>query len=126
MMSCCIWPGSLRMRTGSRSSAILARVRGGRPACADLSLYGYNEAPAAGMTMKRKRSMPHLRLLFVLAVAVPCLVLGIIAIRSINRERAFVEMRLQRTIDAELVSMVSPAQCRPGPDPGGAGRLTER
>ncbi len=57
--------------------------------------------------MKRKRSMPHLRLLFVLAVAVPCLVLGVIAIRSINRERAFVEMRLQRTIDAELVSMVS-------------------
>jgi signal transduction histidine kinase len=56
---------------------------------------------------KRKRSTPHLRLLFVLAVIIPCLVLGVIAIRSVNREEAFIEMRLQRTIDAELVHMVS-------------------
>jgi len=57
--------------------------------------------------MKRKRSTSHLRLLFVLAVIIPCLVLGVIAIRSINREEAFIEMRLQRTIDAELVHLVS-------------------
>ena len=57
--------------------------------------------------MKRKRSASHLRLLFVLAVVIPCLALGVIAIRSINREKAFIEMRLQRTIDAELVHMVS-------------------
>ena len=57
--------------------------------------------------MKRKRSASHLRLLFVLAVVIPCLVLGVIAIRSINREEAFIELRLQRTIDAELVYMVS-------------------
>ncbi|OGD17876.1 MAG: hypothetical protein A2W03_17750 [Candidatus Aminicenantes bacterium RBG_16_63_16] len=57
--------------------------------------------------MKRKRSPSHLGLLFVLAVVVPCLALGVIAIRSINREKAFGEMRLQRTIDAELLTMVS-------------------
>jgi signal transduction histidine kinase len=57
--------------------------------------------------MKRKRSPTHLRLLFVLVVVVPCLILGVIAVRSINREQAFIESRLQRTIDAELVYMVS-------------------
>jgi len=59
------------------------------------------------MTMRKKRSASHLRLLFVLAVVIPCLVLGVIAIRSINREKAFIELRLQRTLDAELVHMVS-------------------
>jgi signal transduction histidine kinase len=59
------------------------------------------------MAIKRKRSTPHLRLLFILAVIIPCLVLGVIAIRSVNREEAFIEIRLQRTIDAELVHMVS-------------------
>lgn len=59
------------------------------------------------MTMKRKRSASHLGLLFVLAVVVPGLVLGIIAIRSINREQAFMEARLQRTMDTELVTLVS-------------------
>jgi hypothetical protein len=59
------------------------------------------------MTMRRKRSASHLRLLFVLAVVIPCLVLGVIAIRSINREKAFIELRLQRTLDAELVHMIS-------------------
>ncbi|MBP1766886.1 MAG: hypothetical protein H6P98_1001 [Candidatus Aminicenantes bacterium] len=57
--------------------------------------------------MNRKRSASHLRLLFVLAVVIPCLVLGVIAIRSINREKAFIELRLERTLDAELVHMVS-------------------
>lgn len=57
--------------------------------------------------MNRKSSPSRLGLLFVLAVVVPGVVLGVIAIRSVNRERAFMEMRLQRTIDAELVTMVS-------------------
>ena len=57
--------------------------------------------------MNRKRSASHLRLLFVLAVVIPCLILGVIAIRSINREKAFIELRLERTLDAELVHMVS-------------------
>jgi len=56
---------------------------------------------------KRKQSTSHLRLLFVLVVVIPSLILGIIAVRSINREEAFIEMRLQRTIDAELVHLVS-------------------
>jgi hypothetical protein len=59
------------------------------------------------MTMSKRRSASHLRLLFVLAVVIPCLILGVIAIRSINREKAFIELRLQRTLDAELVHMVS-------------------
>lgn len=57
--------------------------------------------------MKKIRRPSHLRLLFIGAVIVPCLVLGIIAIRSVNREEAFVAMRLERTIDAELVYTVS-------------------
>ncbi len=48
-----------------------------------------------------------MRLLFILAVIVPALALGIIAIRSVNREEAYIEMRLQRTLDAELVHTVS-------------------
>jgi hypothetical protein len=59
------------------------------------------------MTMSKSKSASHLRLLFVLAVVIPCLVLGVIAIRSINREKAFMELRLQRTLDVELVHMVS-------------------
>ena len=57
--------------------------------------------------MSKRGSASHLRLLFVLAVVIPCLILGVIAIRSINREKAFIELRLQRTLDAELVHMVS-------------------
>ncbi len=57
--------------------------------------------------MKRRRNPTSLRLLFILAVIVPALALGIIAIRSVNREEAFIEMRLQRTLDAELVHTVS-------------------
>lgn len=57
--------------------------------------------------MKSNRSRPHLRLLFVLAVFVPSLILGFIAIRSINREQGFIELNLQRTLDVELVQTVS-------------------
>jgi signal transduction histidine kinase len=57
--------------------------------------------------MKKKRNPSRLRLLFIVAVVVPALALGIIAIRSVNREEAFIEMRLQRTLDVELVHTVS-------------------
>jgi len=57
--------------------------------------------------MRKKHRPSHLKLLFILAVFIPCLVLGFIAIRSINREKAFIEMRLQGTIDVELAHKVS-------------------
>jgi signal transduction histidine kinase len=57
--------------------------------------------------MRKKHRQSRLRLLFILVVFIPCLILGVIAIRSVNREKAFIEMRLQRTIDVELVHMVS-------------------
>ncbi len=53
------------------------------------------------------RNPTGLRLLFIVAVIIPCLVLGLIAIRSINREEAFIAIRLQRTLEAELVYTVS-------------------
>jgi len=46
--------------------------------------------------MKKMRNPTGLRLLFIVAVILPCLVLGVIAIRSINREEAFIAIRLQR------------------------------
>ncbi|MDH4197707.1 MAG: ATP-binding protein [Candidatus Aminicenantes bacterium] len=49
----------------------------------------------------------HLRLLFFLAVLVPGVLLSIIAVRSINREEAFLEKRFQANLDAELVHVVS-------------------
>jgi signal transduction histidine kinase len=58
-------------------------------------------------TMKGNQRRPHLRLLFVLAILLPCFILGFIAIRSINREQAFIELNLQRTLDVELVQTVS-------------------
>jgi signal transduction histidine kinase len=57
--------------------------------------------------MKNMRNPTRLRLLFIVAVILPCLVLGVIAIRSINREEAFIAIRLQRTLEAELVYTVS-------------------
>jgi signal transduction histidine kinase len=57
--------------------------------------------------MKKIRNPTGLRLLFIVAVIVPCLVLGLIAIRSINREEAFIAIRLERTLEAELVHTVS-------------------
>ncbi len=55
----------------------------------------------------KRRSSSHLRILFIFAVIIPCLALAIIAIRSVNREKAFIEIRLQRTLDIELVHTVS-------------------
>jgi signal transduction histidine kinase len=57
--------------------------------------------------MRKIRHPSQLRLLFILAVIIPCLVLGFIAVRSINREKAFIELRFQGTIDAELMHKVS-------------------
>jgi signal transduction histidine kinase len=57
--------------------------------------------------MKGNRRSPHLRLLFILAVIIPCLILGFIAIRSINREKAFITLNLQRTLDVELVQTIA-------------------
>ncbi len=49
----------------------------------------------------------HLRLLFFAAVLVPCAVLAVLAVRSIDREEAFLEKRLQGALDVELTQAVS-------------------
>ncbi len=49
----------------------------------------------------------HLRPLFFLAVLVPGILLSVIAVRSINREEAFLEKRFQENLDAELLYVVS-------------------
>ncbi|MBN1940377.1 MAG: hypothetical protein JW843_12390, partial [Candidatus Aminicenantes bacterium] len=48
-----------------------------------------------------------LRLLFLAAVVLPCLVLAVLAFRSIEREDVILERRLQSTLEAELVHAVS-------------------
>ncbi len=48
-----------------------------------------------------------LRLLFFAAVVLPSAVLAVLAVRSIDREEAFLEKRLQGTLDAELIHAVS-------------------
>jgi signal transduction histidine kinase len=58
-------------------------------------------------TMHRQRRSSRLRILFILAVIVPCAALAFISLRSINRERTFMEFRLQRNLDVELVNTVS-------------------
>ncbi len=49
----------------------------------------------------------HLRLLFFAAVLLPCAVLSVLAVRSIDREEAFLEKRLQGALDVELTHAVS-------------------
>ena len=49
----------------------------------------------------------HIRLLFFLAVLVPGVLLSVVAVRSINREEAFLEKRFQESLDAELIHVVS-------------------
>ena len=49
----------------------------------------------------------HLRFLFFAAVLLPCAVLAVLAVRSIDREEAFLEKRLHSTLDAELSHVVS-------------------
>jgi len=56
--------------------------------------------------MKSAESNSRLRLLFVAAVVLPAALLAFLAARSINREEAFIEKRLERTLDAELVHVV--------------------
>ncbi len=48
-----------------------------------------------------------LRLLFFAAVVLPCLVLAVLAFRSLDREEVILERRLQGTLDAELIHAVS-------------------
>ena len=57
--------------------------------------------------MKAPRLSNHLRLLFILAVLAPCAVLAFLAVRSIDREEAFLEKRLQGALDAEVGHAVS-------------------
>lgn len=44
----------------------------------------------------------HLRLFFVIVVVIPCILLTVIAIRSINREQAYIEKRFQETLLTEI------------------------
>jgi signal transduction histidine kinase len=57
--------------------------------------------------MNAPRLSNHLRLLFVLAVLVPCALLAFLAVRSIDREEAFLEKRLQGTLDSEVSHAVA-------------------
>ena len=57
--------------------------------------------------MKGLRFTSHLRLFFLIAVVIPCVVLTVIAIRSINREKAYIEKRFQETLTAEIFYTVS-------------------
>ncbi len=57
--------------------------------------------------MNAPRLSNHLRLLFILAVLAPCAVLAFLSIRSIDREEAFLEKRLQGALDAEVSHAVS-------------------
>lgn len=45
----------------------------------------------------------HLRLLFIIAVVIPGTLLTVIAIRSINREQAYIEKRFQETLLTEII-----------------------
>ncbi|MCX6558928.1 MAG: HAMP domain-containing sensor histidine kinase [Candidatus Aminicenantes bacterium] len=49
----------------------------------------------------------HLRLVFVVAVLVPCAVLAVLSVRSLGREEAFLEKRLAQSLDAELTYAVA-------------------
>jgi signal transduction histidine kinase len=49
----------------------------------------------------------HLRFFFFAAVLLPCAVLAVLSVRSIGREEAFLEKRLQGALDAELTHVVA-------------------
>ncbi len=53
------------------------------------------------------RISKHLRLVFVAAVRVPCVVLAFLSLRSLGREEAYLEKRLAQSLDAELTLAVS-------------------
>jgi hypothetical protein len=57
--------------------------------------------------MSTLRLSNHLRPLFLLAVLAPCAVLAVLSVRSIAREEAFLEKRLQGALDAEVSHAVS-------------------
>jgi len=57
--------------------------------------------------MSVPRLSDHLRMFFLLAVLVPCALLAFLAVRSIDREEAFLEKRLQGTFDSEVSHAVA-------------------
>lgn len=57
--------------------------------------------------MRSFKFSSHLRLFFVIVVVIPCTLLTVIAIRSINREKAYIEKRFQETLLAEITHTVS-------------------
>ncbi len=57
--------------------------------------------------MKTHRLSNHLRLLFGGAVLLPCVILTVLAVRSINREETYIERRIQDSLDAELTHVVA-------------------
>lgn len=57
--------------------------------------------------MKKYKFSSHLRLFFIIAVVIPCAFLAVIAIRSINREEAYIEKRFEGTLLAELTHVVT-------------------
>lgn len=56
--------------------------------------------------MKTHRLSNHLRLLFGGAVLLPCVVLTVLAVRSIDREEAYIQRRIQDSLDVELTHVV--------------------
>jgi signal transduction histidine kinase len=57
--------------------------------------------------MKKTPFISHLNLFFVFAVVIPCVFLAVMAIRSINREEAYIEKRLQSALQAELTHVAN-------------------
>ena len=57
--------------------------------------------------MSVPRLSDHLRLFFLLAVLVPCALLAFLAVRSLDREEAFLEKRLQGALDSEVSHAVA-------------------
>ncbi|MBN2246416.1 MAG: HAMP domain-containing histidine kinase [Candidatus Aminicenantes bacterium] len=57
--------------------------------------------------MRSFKFSSHLRLFFVIVVVIPCTLLTIIAIRSINREKAYIEKRFQEMMLAEITHTAS-------------------
>jgi signal transduction histidine kinase len=57
--------------------------------------------------MSFKRRKAHPAILFAAAVIIPSLLLGMVAVRAINREELFVEKRLQETLLVEVNHVVS-------------------
>ncbi|OQX79440.1 MAG: hypothetical protein B6D56_07080 [Candidatus Omnitrophica bacterium 4484_70.1] len=55
----------------------------------------------------RKFKSPHLGIFFIIAVIIPSIILSLIAVRAINHEEAYIEKRLEGTLMAEVIQVVS-------------------